>query len=158
MNPYRRYLTFSLRTLFVLMTALAVWLGVIVNRAREQQEAVKAIEAMGGLVAYEWQLPTLGSTNHRILVASPTEPGGSAWLRDLLGDDYFQQAVAVVLIRERAAGFTLNASSIGRFFPYFRQLRSLKRADVCGEETDSIAAELRAALPECEVYSFNDDL
>lgn len=41
----RRYLTFSLRSLFVLTTALAIWLGVVINGAREQREAVKAIEA-----------------------------------------------------------------------------------------------------------------
>jgi hypothetical protein len=48
MKPRRRYLTFSLRTLFVLTTAFAIWLGVVVNRAREQREAIKAIEALGG--------------------------------------------------------------------------------------------------------------
>jgi len=44
MRPRRRYLTFSLRTLFILTTALALWLRVVVNRAREQQEVVKAID------------------------------------------------------------------------------------------------------------------
>src|SRR6185437_14530890 len=40
MKPRRHYLTFSLRTLFVLTGAIALWLGVVVNRAREQREAV----------------------------------------------------------------------------------------------------------------------
>jgi hypothetical protein len=53
MEPRRRYLTFSLRTAFVLFTALAVWLVVVVNRARQQQEAVDAIVKAGGLVAYD---------------------------------------------------------------------------------------------------------
>jgi hypothetical protein len=36
------------------MTASAVWLGVVVNRAREQREALKTIEAMGADVHYEY--------------------------------------------------------------------------------------------------------
>jgi hypothetical protein len=51
--PRRRWLQFSLRTAFVGLTVFAVWLGVIVNRAREQREAVKAIEALGGWVTYD---------------------------------------------------------------------------------------------------------
>lgn len=38
-KPSNRYLTFSLRTLFLALTALAVWLGIVVNRAREQRES-----------------------------------------------------------------------------------------------------------------------
>src|SRR3569623_2086670 len=51
-RPHRRYLTFSLRTLFILLTMFADWTATIVNRAREQREAVKAIEALGGEVLY----------------------------------------------------------------------------------------------------------
>ncbi len=47
MKPTRRYLTFSLRTFFFVLTAFAVWLGVIAERAREQREAVRAIGALG---------------------------------------------------------------------------------------------------------------
>src|SRR6185437_11305871 len=87
----RRYLTFSLRTLFVLTTVFAVWLGVVVNRAREQREAVKAIEALGGTVAYDWDEfpfdPFASDKRHT--------PHGPAWLRWLIGDDYFQNAIAV---------------------------------------------------------------
>lgn len=52
MTRPRRYLTFSLRTLFVVLTVLGIWLGVIANRAREQREAVRAIEKAGGFIAY----------------------------------------------------------------------------------------------------------
>jgi hypothetical protein len=43
----RRWFQYSLRSFFVLVTAFAVWPGVVVDRARERREAVKAIEAFG---------------------------------------------------------------------------------------------------------------
>jgi hypothetical protein len=87
----RRYLTFSLRTFFVLLTALAVWLGVVVNRAREQREAVKAIKAVGGHVLYDWQLRYGGS----LFVFDEGEPAGPAWLRRVIGDEFFQDVAGV---------------------------------------------------------------
>jgi len=52
MKPTRRWFQYSLRSFLVVLTALAVWLGIVVNSAREQREAVKAIEALGGQVLY----------------------------------------------------------------------------------------------------------
>jgi hypothetical protein len=51
----RRWLQFSLRTLLMLMLAFACgfgWLAYKIERAREQREAVKAIEGLGGSVDY----------------------------------------------------------------------------------------------------------
>ena len=46
---------FSLRTLFILMTIACVWAALKFGSARRQECAVKAIEAAGGTVAYDWQ-------------------------------------------------------------------------------------------------------
>lgn len=90
MTPLRRYLTFSLRTLFILLTALAVWLGVAVNRAREQREAVEAIEAAGGEVRYDWQFRRIGGI--RVFDRSGRDgPTAPTWLRQTIGDDFFQE-------------------------------------------------------------------
>ena len=62
------------------MTALAVWLGVVVNRATEQREAVEAIEALGGYVIYDWQAPS----------SDAEQLAGPAWLRRAVGDDFFR--------------------------------------------------------------------
>ena len=35
-KPNRRWLQYSLRTFFVLLTVFGVWLGVVVHRANEQ--------------------------------------------------------------------------------------------------------------------------
>ena len=68
-NPRRRWFQYSLRTLFVLVTVLCVWLAVTVERVRKQREAVEAIEALGGQVYYEYQS------------SGGQEPPGPKWLR-----------------------------------------------------------------------------
>jgi len=136
-KPRRRYLTFSLRFLFVLTTALAVWLGVIVNRAREQREAVKAIEALGGTVQYDWAIRTV-------------EPVGPAWLRRIVGDDYFQK------VRKVAFGFDPSLSSkpvVLKAVPYLKRLRDLDTLSIFLREPIPIETEneVKAALPDCDV-------
>ncbi len=71
-KPRRRRLQFSLRTLLVLMLVFGVafgWLGFRLKQVTEQQEAVEAIQKLGGFVF----------------------PGvtGPAWLRNVLGEDIF---------------------------------------------------------------------
>ncbi len=80
----RRFLQFSLRSLlvFVLLVSIGMsWLGVKLQRARKQREAVEAIEKAGGFVIYE-------------------QDGGSSvpeWARAIFGDDFFVDVVEVVM-------------------------------------------------------------
>jgi hypothetical protein len=41
-QPRRRFLRFSLKMLFVLVTLLCVWLGMLTNSANRQRRAVEA--------------------------------------------------------------------------------------------------------------------
>jgi hypothetical protein len=85
----RARLSFSLRTSFVLVIVFAVYLGFAVNNASQQRKAVKAIEALGGVVRYNWQhVPDCGF--HQANDLAIGEPSGPKWLRRLIGDDYFQ--------------------------------------------------------------------
>jgi len=86
LKPKRRWFQFSLATLFLVTTALAVWLGIWTDRARKQQRAVEAIRQRGGIVAYSYE--TEGGPGQ------PTPPG-PRWLRDSLGIDYLDRVVAV---------------------------------------------------------------
>src|SRR5579863_5667165 len=85
LTPKRRWAQFSLGTMFVVVTALGVWLGVVVNRANRQREAVVAIEALGGTVYY----------------AEPDEDASEAFprpfLRRWLPRDYFDEVRLVDL-------------------------------------------------------------
>src|SRR5689334_19696866 len=51
----RRWLRYSLRTLFVLVTLLCVWLGLWANRAERQKRAVAWFKAHGGEVHYDYE-------------------------------------------------------------------------------------------------------
>jgi hypothetical protein len=84
-KPKRRWFHYSLRTLLVLVTMACAgfgWLGVKVRAKQREREAVKAIRELGGywIYDYEWEASSSGTR--------PTPPG-PAWLRKLLGDDFF---------------------------------------------------------------------
>ena len=83
----RRFLQFSLRSLlvFVLLVSISLsWLGVKLERARKQKEAV---EAIGGLadVTYE----DFGDVDPFV------EPSVPKWARELFGDDFFFDVIYV---------------------------------------------------------------
>ncbi len=166
LKPRQRYVTFSLRTFFVLLTVFAVWLGVVVNRAREQREAVVAIEALGGVVVYDWQ-PKLTTqskgkwTAHRI-----TEKQGRwefafatgkrklefpAWLRRIVGDELFQDVHGVAFIGVSTVRVHFTDERIRRCIPHLKRLQHLKTAIFEGEVSDEMMTELKAALPDCDV-------
>ena len=88
-KPKLRWFQYSLRTLLVVMTLSAIacsWYAAKKQSEERQQEAVATIEKLhGGL---HW-----------------TQPSGPAWLRNLLGDDYFRTVDAVDL------GYRLDAVS-----------------------------------------------
>lgn len=158
MRLTRRYLTFSPRTLFVLTTALAVWLGVVVNRVREQREAVKAIEALGGEVRYDWQLRYLpGTTNLRV----EPEPPGPACLRRILGDDFFQDVHAVDFADVGLHPFPLlkepTEPNIIRAIPYLQRLRTFKGVVISKSLHNNAESKLKAALPDCQVILYTID-
>lgn len=100
-KPNRRWFKFSLRTLLVLMTVLCVWLGLQVNAARRQREAVTAILKAGGMITYDWQYGPPAKPTGNYLVdygqslnnsASPRWP----WLSTVFGDDCFQSVTGVL--------------------------------------------------------------
>jgi hypothetical protein len=94
LKPRRRWLQYSLRTLLVATTLLAIacsWLAVKLLQARRQREAVVALEKLGGHVIYHWQLDAQGQW-----LRNPQRPGRT-WLRGLLGDDLFQSVHTVEL-------------------------------------------------------------
>ena len=91
-KPRRRWFRFSLRTLLVLMLLACIgmgWLGVKMQQVRRQRDAVAAMERLGGVVHWVHDYPDVGLQ-------------GKAWLRQLLGDDFFAHP-DIVEIRNDAA-------------------------------------------------------
>jgi hypothetical protein len=104
--PKRRWLRFSLRTLFVLVTIVGGWIGWQMNAARRQKQAVEALERAGANINYDYQqkfgppsipipqsVPGIKPPSHYFdpNVALP----GPSWLRASLGDDYFTNVVSL---------------------------------------------------------------
>ena len=87
----RRWFQFSLRTLMIFTMACAVgagWLGKKIERKRNERDAVAVILKLGGIVMYEYQ--TMPG-------APPPQPPGPAWLRSLLGENFFSEVDFVAL-------------------------------------------------------------
>ncbi len=76
---------FSLRSLFIFVTLLAILLGLIVAPAERQRRAVRAIEKVGGYVEYE------ADGQRKALIHAPE------WLQTIVGQDYFKAIIGVRL-------------------------------------------------------------
>jgi hypothetical protein len=99
--------------LLVVMTVLCVWLGFTVNAARRQKEAVEAIHKAHGDLFFDYEMvempgepgrliPTIGVPFVTKIMAKTfppvnpaPSPSGPAWLRKLLGDEYFREVYQV---------------------------------------------------------------
>ena len=87
----RRWLRFSLRGLFVIVTVIAIWMGISVHQIRTQRDAVRQIQAAGGTVMYDY---------HEVsprTVSTAGKPRGPEWLRNLAGPELFDRPVWVSL-------------------------------------------------------------
>lgn len=74
--PRRRRLRFSLRTLLVITTVLAISLGLYVQSLRDRRAAIAAVERLGAAISFNYH--------------------GPEWLRKLVGDEkYFWNPNAV---------------------------------------------------------------
>ena len=93
-----RLLRFSLRTLLVCMLIVCVTLGTLgwkVQRAKKQRAAVAWVQKLGGEVIY----------NYVKGEAKSVQPGPK-WLRELLGVDFFDEVVYVVIQNEQLSDVT----------------------------------------------------
>jgi hypothetical protein len=104
----RRWIRFSLKTLLILMTVLAVWLGLYVKSLRDRKAAVLDIKRLNGVFGVRFSEPE--------------------WLRHLVGDEeYFYDPVGVHFNSgDRPTDDDLAA--VMKHLQRFRQLRHLTLA------------------------------
>ena len=91
-KPRHRWYQFSLRTLLVFVAVGGIglgWLGVRLQRARKQKEAVEAILMLGGSVSYDCEFDEDGNLVDRVDSTVP------AWLLRMLGPDFFYEVTHV---------------------------------------------------------------
>jgi hypothetical protein len=105
-KPVVRWKTISLRGMLLLILAIALLLGWIANKARQQREAVAALQKFGGFVHYDWEF-----VDGRVkvprgnLIWKPTwgtltpgrKPWAPDWMRRAVGDECFQSLAHVSL-------------------------------------------------------------
>jgi hypothetical protein len=96
-KPKRRWFRFSLRTFLVIVTLIGVWLGLKINEARDQKQAVEAIQANGGTVLYDFEV----DSNGEAIQPNPA-PG---WLAKWIGVDYVHNVVCVSFPFVKTPGF-----------------------------------------------------
>ncbi len=175
----RRWLAFSLRSLFVVLTGFAVWLGIAVNRARDQREAARAIRAIGGGVHYEWE----PGSNYRSFDAQTLQQVrwgkhfcDRHWLGRFVGDDLVHNIDSVVLrgskskLRRKPGTNVVYADyettvpridldwHVTQIIPHLQRLPRLSQvlievspAKDAPQFSDAALHELRRALPRCQI-------
>lgn len=88
----RLSLQYSLRSLLLALTACVVCLGVQVNRANRQRDAIVELEDVTFGVEYDYERPSEEDP-----IDYSRKPRGWPWLRDAVGRDHFDTVVGLFL-------------------------------------------------------------
>ena len=145
-TPTRRrpWLQFSLRTLLLVMTLVAVYLGLHCERARRQQEAVEALARISLFsyfchVNYDNDFDGEG----RLLVYPPfTPPRSTPWIEQVLGRDFFHKVIDVELD-------VTDVAAVDKALPHLKRLPHLESIIVsCGcRDDEPTGADDEPTLP-----------
>src|SRR5262245_38247447 len=93
-KPKRRWRQFSISSLLLLTLVCAVGLALIVGPAERQRRAVRLIESLGGVAVYA----NKGDESYF----------APKWLRQRLGQDYFQSVSEVYLMHSKVTDADLE--------------------------------------------------
>ena len=133
-RPKKHWARFSLRTVLLLLTVFAVWLGLHARRAQNQRAAVKMIQQKGGLVQYDHQF-------RGDVFLEDAEPSAPEWMRRLVGDDFFMNVVVVRLSNTTAENTDLILLS---------RLKHLKHLYLAETDVTGECLEILARLSQLE--------
>ncbi|MCM2375082.1 hypothetical protein, partial [Aporhodopirellula aestuarii] len=98
MKHFRR---FSIRSLLILVTFVAIYVGYRTNAARQQRRDVAVVRDAGGVIYYDWMLQPVydaqGNVPYIKILEDPDVMDAPKWMREFLGDEYFQRVSKVHL-------------------------------------------------------------
>jgi hypothetical protein len=130
-KPRRRWFQYSLRSLLLVMFLASLgmsWVAVRMKRAREEREAVEEIKRFGGYVRYDYEEKYSFESQHSKTPLPVPGPPGPAWLRNLLGEDFFATVAYV--------GFSTASNNAS--LEHLKGLTQLKKLDLqCSQITDA---------------------
>jgi hypothetical protein len=153
-KPKRRWLRFSVRAMMAMVLITGVLLSWPIKRANVQRRAVAALRKADSraYLAYDFEYSADGRVRPN---ASPWAP---AWLRRLIGDEFFQE-VDTVSLQGPVTDATMatleglqwlrilhlrDSSRIGDGLVHLRGMRNLERLHLCGPAiTDAGLVNLR---------------
>ena len=95
-KPKRRWRLprWTMKTMFVGVTIVCVWFGLLSQSAKEQKRAVEALREFDGVtIAYDYEVRVLDNGYWEPIPKAEFSPPGPAWLSDLIGIDYFADVV-----------------------------------------------------------------
>ncbi|MEM7455189.1 MAG: hypothetical protein AAF456_12640 [Planctomycetota bacterium] len=124
-GPANRLSRFSLGSLLILVTAGAIWMAVISNRAHRLREVRDALLSSGADLGYDYEYDGLS----RVVDARPPVP---RWIRDWIGEEYFVDIVNV--------SFQSVENATSADLEPIRDLKSVRRIDIDYTSIDDISA------------------
>jgi hypothetical protein len=121
--PKRYWFRFSLRTLLVLMTVLAIWLGLYAKRLRDRRDAILAIDQMDATIGVQTRGPT--------------------WLRPVFRDErYFWDVGAVAFPATRR----LTDDDLHQLMNYLDRFNAVNQLKLSGSQITDAGLESLAQV------------
>lgn len=102
----RRWLRFSLRGAFVVLTILCVWLALEADRVRRQERAVKIVQSLGGSLFFDYQVDSKGAIDNKAQAPTP------AWLRRVTNEEWFRRVESIGFGERWALRFKTQTSLV----------------------------------------------
>lgn len=127
----RRIFQIKLRTLLLLMGIIACSLAFYVTQVLPQVRAVNKVKMLGGSCIYKYQVG-----EDMLWVENPKKPG-PAWLRKIIGDDFF---VRLIMINIDQKAFTNDDLKC------FQALKHLYRIDLDGPMVDDESMKILSEI------------
>lgn len=141
--PWRPRIRFSLATLFIVVTAICMWLGTIADKKIKQRRGVERVEKLSGAVFFDFQ--RRAKKDEGFDHTAP--PPGSEWARKWLGEDYCQTPVCVQLWDTRLTADDLRAIAA---------LRDLEQLQFHRVDLSAVSCRPLATLKKLEVLVFDE--
>ncbi len=139
------------------------WLAIEMHKARRQKEIVAAIVGSGGSVLYEYQTLLYEESVHKSGSPVTGEPSSPAWLRNLLGQEFFHTVTTAFVYSDKGLQRLKELPHLQRAYLVGSQIgdEGLRNLEGCvrlrklylddTQVTDGGVKKLQQALPDCEI-------